>query len=169
MRVAWGVVRLVLVSKDEFADFDLGGAEVDQHGVFSAGGAEVAEDLGGVVVVEGAAGFEFDDEIVVYDEVGEELAEEAAVLVVDVDGDLLVDLLTKFSKAVAEGVFVYLFVVSVAEETVGVEGGLADDVGELSGVLFGHETFCVFCAFCGQAGIGQSTGTTDSGAPPAQR
>jgi len=88
----WRIKRgLVLVSEDVFADFDLGGAEIDEHAVLQARGAEVAENLGGVVVVQGAHGFKFDDGFAVYEEVGEEFAQQTAILVEDIDRVLLVD------------------------------------------------------------------------------
>lgn len=94
--------------------------------------------MGRVFFGEGADGFEFDDELGVYDEVGSKVAEQTAVFIVDGDGHLLLDGESLFPEAIAERVFVNLFVVTVTEKGVGLEGSLADDIGELKGGGFVH-------------------------------
>ena len=69
--------------------------------MFDVGGAEVTQNLGGVFVGESADGFEFNDELVVDHEVGEEVSEQATVFVEDLDGVLLIDFESLFAEAVA--------------------------------------------------------------------
>jgi hypothetical protein len=122
-----------------FAHFENGGAEIDQQAVFDAGGAEVAEELGDVFVVEGADGFEFDDELLLNEEVGEEFTEQSAVFGEDVERMLLNREESLFAEAMRETVFVDFFGVPVTEVAVEGEAGFADLVAELEDGVFHGE------------------------------
>ena len=121
--------ELVAFAEDVFLKLNAGRTEVDEHSVFDARGSKVAKDLGGVLIDERPDGFEFNDELMINDKVGQELTQRAAVLVVNGDGNLLLDREAFFPQAVAQGVFVDFLIMTVTEEGMGFEGRLTNDVG----------------------------------------
>ena len=107
----------------------LGGAEIDEHAMFESGGSEVAQNLRGMFIGKRADGFELNNEFTVDHEVGSELTQDASVFVPDTKRNLLLNLERLIVQAVSKRIFIDLFVVAVAQESMRFEGGLSDDVG----------------------------------------
>jgi hypothetical protein len=119
----------VILAEDILVKLDSRRTEVDEHAVLNAGGAKIAENLGGVLFREGANRLELNDELLIDDKVGNELSQRTAVLVVNSDGHLLFDREAFFPEAVAQGVFINFLIMSVTEEGVSFEGRLTNGVG----------------------------------------
>ena len=60
-------------------------SKVDQHAMFNSRSAQVAKNLRSVFISEGADCFEFNNEFVIDHKVGDEIAQRAAVLIVNRD------------------------------------------------------------------------------------
>lgn len=95
-----------------------------------AGGTEVAEKLGDVFVRNGLGGFEFDDEFVIDEKIGEEVSEDRSVAVGHLDWMLLLNLDSQPTDAVAHAVFIDFFKMSVAEPLMKVIRLFTDAVAE---------------------------------------
>ena len=74
---------------------------------------EVAQDLGRVFVGQGLGGLQFHDQDAFDQQVGHIIANERAILVIDLDRMLRLDLRSGLAQPVDEGVFVHLFEVPV--------------------------------------------------------
>jgi hypothetical protein len=119
----------VFLAEDIFVKLDAWGTEVNEHAVFESRGSQVAQDLSGVFVNQGADGLELNNELRIDEQISQELAQETSVLVVNVDRNLLVDREALFAQAVAEGVFVDFLIMSMTEEGMSFERRLTNDVG----------------------------------------
>ena len=111
--------------------FELEGrrAEVQEEAVVDAGGGEVVDELGFVPGVEGADGLEFENEAALDDNVGLVMPDADAV-VVDVEGDFLLDGESLLGELQQEGVLVDFFEEAGAESVVDGHGGTNDGMGQ---------------------------------------
>jgi hypothetical protein len=113
--------------------------------------------------------FQFNDEFFCNEQVGEKLAQERAIFVVNMKRVLLLDRQTLFTETVREPVLIDFFGVAVTVVFVKGEAGFTDDITELvDGIEFHGETFCAFLCFSWPM-VRQSAETTFSGWPPEQR
>lgn len=67
--------------EDQFPNLQSWCTEVDQHSVSKTGGPEITEDLRDVNVCQGNAAFDLNDDLGVYDQVRNIIAEQSAVLI----------------------------------------------------------------------------------------
>jgi hypothetical protein len=103
----------IRIAKGVFLNLENGRAEIDEQPVFEARGSEISEELGDVFVDQGFDGFEFDDQRILNEEIGEVFAENRAVFIEDVESVLLHDIQALFAKAMGESVFVNFLIVAV--------------------------------------------------------
>ena len=136
--------------------------------MFTAGRAQVAHELRNVFVCDGANGFEFDDQLVFYKQIGEVVAEYRAVFIENRERMLLDDLKTLFAKPMSEAVLVDFLCMAVAMVLMKREAGFADAIAELEDRIFNHVFLRRLSLFAAN-GAAQSVVTTLSGWPPEQR
>jgi hypothetical protein len=140
------------VGQDEFLELNHGRAKVDEPRLFEAGGAEVAQHLRRVLVRQLAARLQLDDQLVLDQQIGVEIPEQRAGLVVNRDGVLLADVQAGLAQPAGQGVLVDLFDMTMPQKPMGRQRGLPDGGAELE-YLFpvpGPRS-CASCAFCGQS------------------
>ncbi len=116
--------------------------------MLDSGGSKIAEKLTDVFVGERANRFDFNNDSLIDEEVGEEAPQQSAVLVEDVEGVLLNGNVVLFRQAMSESIFIYFFDVAVAKMAMERECGFADLVTELEYRIFhdGRSLGC-FCPF----------------------
>jgi len=101
------------IAERVFFNLENGCSEIDEQAVFAPRRSKIAQELGYMFIDEGFDGFEFDDERVLDEEIGEVFAENRSVFIEDVQRVLLHNLETLFAKTVDESVLVNFFVVAV--------------------------------------------------------
>src|SRR5262249_31652743 len=126
--------------KNVFLDLQLCGAEVDEEAVFDPAGAQVAEQLRHVVVVQGFARLQLHDQATLHEQVGEILAEHGAVLIVDQQLVLRLDVQPSLAQAVSQPVLVHLLKVPVPQIPVQREARLTDQVAQRKHVAGRHDS-----------------------------
>jgi hypothetical protein len=100
-------------AQGEFADFEFVRAEVDQEAVLQARGLQLTQNLRFVVVRQGFDRFQIYDEFTLHQQVGKVIANERAILIIDLDGVLLFDCQTRLAEPVGQGVLIDFFQVTV--------------------------------------------------------
>jgi hypothetical protein len=124
------------VGENKFPDFQLGGAEVYQEPMLDVRSAQIAEQLGDMLVGQRADGLQFDDEPLVDEKISEELTQERAVLIEHAERMLLDGGESLFAQPMGEAVFVDFLDVAVPEMAVQREAGFADLIAELEDGIF---------------------------------
>ncbi len=111
-------------------DLEAGMFEIEEQRGFEAGDVEVAQHLGEVVFVESSDDLGIDDDGFVDDEIGDEVADELAVVV---DGVLLLLVTNEalFGEFDDEGTFVEFFIEARLEGVENLHGRADDEFGEL--------------------------------------
>ena len=129
-------------AQGEFADFEFVRAEVDQEAVLQARGLQLTQNLRFVVVRQGFDRFQIYDEFTLHQQVGKVIANERAILIIDLDGMLLFDIQARLAETVCQGVLVHLFQMPVPMVNVNVVGRLPHLVAQRLDVL--HTGFGLF-------------------------
>jgi len=106
--------------------------------MLQARGAEVSEDLSGMLIDQRLAGLEFDDQLALDEKVGVILAKDRSVLVADRKRVLLVDADTFLSQAVSQSVLVHLLQMSVPQIPVQGKTDLANPIAEAQNLAIVH-------------------------------
>src|SRR5438309_11396975 len=109
---------------------ETGRAEVDQEADFDAGGLQVADDLGDVLVGDSATRLQLHDQAILYEQVYEVFSQHGAVLVVDGQGVLLERLQPLFPQPVPQRILVDLLQVPAPVVAVNCKTRLAHHVAE---------------------------------------
>jgi hypothetical protein len=139
------------VLEDGLADFVLATAEVDEQAMLDSIGAEVAENLRDVFVVEGFHCFDFDEQCFVDKQVGPEIAKNGSVLVLDGERKLGLhdDLL--FAQPVQQRVLVNFLDMPVPVMAMNGKPRFTHHLAQLEDFLCVHSSGVVepFAPFCG--------------------
>ena len=106
--------------------------------MLQARGAEVSEDLSGMLIDQRLAGLEFDDQLALDEKVGVILAKDRSVLVADRKRVLLVDADTFLSQAVSQSVLVHLLQMSVPQISVQGETDLTNPITQRQDLAIVH-------------------------------
>lgn len=117
--------------------------------MFVLAGAKVAEQLGYVFVGQSFDSFQFHNEAIFDEQIGEILAENRAVLIAHRERVLLNDFQASFPQTVGETVLINFFKMPVPVITVERESGFTDEVTQGEDFFFSFH-FAFFVNFCGQ-------------------
>ena len=115
------------------------GAEVEKQADFAGGGFEIIKKLGFMFGGDGAGGFEFDDDRIVDEQIGEVFSDDLACIV-DGNAGLLFDFEAEAAEFYRESIFVDFFEKSIAEGVVDSVEGFDDEFGEV--FVFGFHIHC---------------------------
>lgn len=106
-------------------------AEVDQQAVLHSRRLEVSKNLSDVFVASRSDGLQLDDQLSLYDQVREVLAERRAVFIQLCQRVLLLNMQASFAKSVCQPVLVDFLQMAVTVVAMKFVSGLPDDVAEL--------------------------------------
>ena len=96
-----------------FLDMEFVAAEVDEQSIFDSGGFQITQDLRGVFVRAGSAGFQFNDQSAFDEQVGEILAQQRPVFIINIQWMLSLNVKAGFAQPIRQGVFVDLLQVAM--------------------------------------------------------
>jgi hypothetical protein len=125
-------------SVDEFSDLKSGRAEIDQQALPDASCFEVAQRLGTILIRETLAGFQFGDQLVLNEQIGEKTSKQYAVLIEHLQWTLLRDLEALFAETVGHGILVHFFQMPAAEVDMKIIACLPDHVTETQDLLIAY-------------------------------
>jgi hypothetical protein len=135
---ASGVVDCVL--EDVFADLEFAAAEIDEQTMLDPAGAEVAEQLCDVLVVQSLHGFDFHEQRLGNEQVGPEVAKNGAVLIVNRQRELAFHFQPLLAKPVQQRILVDFLNVSIPVIAVDGKTGFADYIAQLEDFLSVHSS-----------------------------
>ena len=98
--------------------------------MFQAGGFEITQDLSLVFVDQGFRGLQFHYQFALHQQVGQVVADERAIFVIDLDRMLLFDVEPRLAQPVRQGVFIHLLQVPVPVIDVDGIGNLPDLIAQ---------------------------------------
>ena len=94
------------------------------------GRPQVAEHLGKVLICQRFAGFEFDNQAILHEQVGKVIPQNRSILIGDLEGALLNNMQTQLAQSVCEAVFINFLQVAVPQISVQGESSFTDFITE---------------------------------------
>lgn len=121
---------LFLARKNEFANLQSRGPEVDQETVLPAGRPEVTKKLGGVFGGKGSNGLDFDDQFSLHDHIREVVAQDGFIRIANLERILNEDLQPLLSQSEGQPGLVNLLEVAVSQVPMQIQSGRPDLVAQ---------------------------------------
>jgi hypothetical protein len=106
--------------------------------MLDAGRLQIAEQLGNMLVEHSSDSLEFQNKSAFHQRVSHQVAEQGAILIIDLDGHLLLDLQTKLSQTVHQGILIDLLDVALAMIAMDGKSSFTNDVTQLKCWMFGR-------------------------------
>jgi hypothetical protein len=120
----------------QFPYLEPGRPKIDENTMLYSGRSQVSKHLRHVLTGSGPGSFHFHNQLFLDDEVGEILANDRAILIVNRERPLLLDLETEFPQPMDKSVLVNFFQVATTMVTVDGVASFTNDIRKLEGAIF---------------------------------
>jgi hypothetical protein len=148
------VNSLSLISNDEFSDLEFGSAEIYQKSMSDSSSFEVAHQLRDMSIRNALTGFQFGDQLILDEKIGEKTSDQCAVFVEYTQWMLLYEFYAQFGESMSQGILVHLFQMPVSQVDMDVIARLPDHIAKTQYLIIAHQLSSIhnpplpLCDFC---------------------